>query len=164
MNYEELIALISHLDQSSIAYMDYQTDAGHLVLSKEVPNQSPSPAASQMTQTPVVQQVAPMVEEGLSQQTAPSPTAVSEVVEEKAGDLVESPMVGVVYLQPNPDEDQYVKVGDRVEQGQVICIIEAMKLMNEIQAPHAGVITEILVENEDVVEFKQPLIRINTTI
>ncbi len=64
----------------------------------------------------------------------------------KAGEVVESPMVGVIYLQPHPDEDPYVKVGDRVEQGDVICIVEAMKLMNEIQAPHSGVITEILVE------------------
>ena len=59
------------------------------------------------------------------------------------------------------DEDPYVKVGDRVEQGDVICIVEAMKLMNEIHAPHSGVVTEILVENEAVVEYKQPLIRID---
>ena len=70
-------------------------------------------------------------------------------------------MVGVVYLQPGPDKDYFVQMGDRVEQGQTICIIEAMKLMNEIQAPKAGIVTEILIENEEVVEFGQPLIRID---
>ncbi len=84
-----------------------------------------------------------------------------EEAQEVAGEAVESPMVGVVYLQPKPDEDPYVKVGDRVEQGDVICIVEAMKLMNEIQAPRSGIVTEILVENEEVVEYKQPLIRID---
>ena len=64
-------------------------------------------------------------------------------------------------LQPGPDKDSFVRVGDRVEQGQTICIVEAMKLMNEIQAPKAGLVTEILIENEEVVEFGQPLIRID---
>ena len=68
-------------------------------------------------------------------------------------------MVGVVYLQATPDADPYVKVGDKVEQGDVICIVEAMKLMNEIQAPFSGVITEVFVQNEEVVEYGQPLLR-----
>ena len=84
---------------------------------------------------------------------------IEEVVEQK-GEAVESPMVGVLYLQAPPDVDAYVKVGDRVEQGDVICIVEAMKLMNEIQAPISGIVTEILVENEEVVEYGQPIMRI----
>lgn len=164
MNYQELVALIDHLDQSSIAFLDYQAEGTRLVLSKEVPHVTSTPDASPMTQTPVTQE-AVSVEESPALATVEGPVpSEPAAAEEVAGEVVESPMVGVVYLQPNPDEDQYVKVGDRVEQGQVICIIEAMKLMNEIQAPQAGVVTEILVENEAVVEFKQPLIRIDATI
>ena len=161
MNYEELIELINHLDQSSLAFMDYQTDNEHLILSKEVPQMAlqqvdtKTMEAAQQTNAPVE---TPVVQEAALEE--PSVSEAKET-EEKAGEVVESPMVGVIYLQPHPDEDPYVKVGDRVEQGDVICIVEAMKLMNEIQAPHSGVITEILVENEDVVEYKQPLIRID---
>lgn len=162
MNYEELIELINHLDQSSLAFMDYQTDNEHLILSKEVPQMALQQAdiktieAVQPTNTPVETVV--IQEAALEESNAGE--AIKEV-EEKDGEIVESPMVGVIYLQAHPDEDPYVKVGDRVEKGDVICIVEAMKLMNEIQAPRSGVVTEILVENEDVVEYKQPLIRID---
>jgi acetyl-CoA carboxylase biotin carboxyl carrier protein len=162
MNYEELIELINHLDQSSLAFMDYQTDNEHLILSKEVPQMALQQVDTKTTET--AQQTNAPVETPVVQEAALEEPSVSEAIketEEKAGEVVESPMVGVIYLQPHPDEDSYVKVGDRVEQGDVICIVEAMKLMNEIQAPHSGVITEILVENEDVVEYKQPLIRID---
>ena len=152
MNYEELIELINQLDKSSIAYMDYKTDSGHLVLSKEVPTiQSNSESKSVESTEPIVQTQA--VQE-------PAETVQNEAITleaEKTGEAIESPMVGVAYLQPSPDEPSFVQVGDRVEQGDVVCIIEAMKLMNEIQAPRSGVITEILIDNEEVVEYKQPL-------
>src|SRR5690625_2949729 len=161
MNYEELIELINHLDQSSLAFMDYQTDNEHLILSKKVPQMALQQVDTKTTET--AQQINAPVETTVVQEAALEEPSVSEAkeTEEKAGEVVESPMVGVIYLQPHPDEDPYVKVGDRVEQGDVICIVEAMKLMNEIQAPHSGVVTEILVENEDVVEYKQPLIRVD---
>lgn len=161
MNYEELIELINHLDQSSLAFMDYQTDNEHLILSKKVPQMALQQVDTKTTEA--AQQTNAPVETTVVQEAALEEPSVSEAkeTEEKAGEVVESPMVGVIYLQSHPDEDPYVKVGDRVEQGDVICIVEAMKLMNEIQAPHSGVITEILVENEDVVEYKQPLIRID---
>jgi acetyl-CoA carboxylase, biotin carboxyl carrier protein len=162
MNYEELIELINHLDQSSLAFMDYQTDNEHLILSKEVPQMALQQVDTKTTEA--AQQTNAPVETPVVQEAALEEPSVSEAIketEEKAGEVVESPMVGVIYLQSHPDEDPYVKVGDRVEQGDVICIVEAMKLMNEIQAPHSGVVTEILVENEDVVEYKQPLIRID---
>ena len=162
MKYEELTELINHLDQSSLAFMDYQTDDEHIILSKEVPqmvapqNQGQAsdvtPVENNPVQTPVPQEV-----------VNPAVNETNSVDEEKeaAGAVVESPMVGVIYLKPHPDEEPYIKVGDHIEQGDVICIVEAMKLMNEIQAPHSGVVTEILVENEAVVEYKQPLIRID---
>lgn len=101
---------------------------------------------------------------------APAPVAVPEVVEapaapapvlEAAGKDVPAPMVGVVYLQANPDADPYVQVGDSVKKGQVLCLIEAMKLMNEIVAPQDGVVSAILVENENIVEYGQALFRIS---
>ena len=84
---------------------------------------------------------------------APAPAA--------AGKDVPAPMVGVVYLQANPDADPYVQVGDSVKKGQVLCLIEAMKLMNEIVAPQDGVVSAILVENENIVEYGQALFRIS---
>ena len=99
---------------------------------------------------------------------APAPVAVPEAVEapaapapEAAGKEVPAPMVGVVYLQANPDADPYVQVGDSVKKGQVLCLIEAMKLMNEIVAPQDGVVSAILVENENIVEYGQALFRIS---
>ncbi len=68
-----------------------------------------------------------------------------------------SPMVGTFYAQPSPDKPPFVKVGDRVKKGQTICIIEAMKLMNEIESEHEGEVVKILTKNEDMVEFGQPL-------
>jgi acetyl-CoA carboxylase biotin carboxyl carrier protein len=74
---------------------------------------------------------------------------------------VTAPIVGTFYSAPSPDTDDYVKVGDRVERGTVLCIIEAMKLMNEIEAETAGTIAEVLVRNEEPVEYGQVLFRID---
>lgn len=76
------------------------------------------------------------------------------------GKSIKSPMVGVFYSAPAPDRPPFVSVGDTVNKGDVICIIEAMKIMNEITADESGTITEILVENGDVVEYDQPLFKI----
>ncbi len=73
------------------------------------------------------------------------------------GTVVPAPIVGTFFSSPAPDADAFVKVGDRVEVGSVLCIIEAMKLMNEIQSEHAGVIKQILAENAQPVEYDQPL-------
>lgn len=72
-----------------------------------------------------------------------------------------SPMVGVFYAAPAPDRDPYVQVGDRVKKGDVLCIVEAMKLMNEIQSEVDGIVAEVHVGNGQVVEFEQPLFRIS---
>lgn len=74
--------------------------------------------------------------------------------------LVESPMVGTYYGAPSPDAAPFVKVGDRVEKGQTLCIIEAMKIMNEIESEISGEIVEILANDEDIVEYGQALMKI----
>ena len=76
------------------------------------------------------------------------------------GEEVPSPLVGVAYLAPTPDKPAFVSVGDAVKKGQTLLIIEAMKVMNEIPAPKDGIVTEVMVNNEDVVEFGQGLVRI----
>jgi acetyl-CoA carboxylase biotin carboxyl carrier protein len=79
---------------------------------------------------------------------------------EQKGHLVNSPFVGTFYRTPAPDQPSFVELGSLVKKGQTLCIIEAMKLMNEIEADEPGKITEILVENGQPVEFGQPLFRI----
>ena len=74
--------------------------------------------------------------------------------------VVTSPLVGTFYAAPSPEAEPYVKVGDTVKKGQVLGLIEAMKLMNEIESEYDGVVEAILVENEEVVEYGQPLFRI----
>ena len=89
---------------------------------------------------------------------APAAAASAEAAPARAGgDVVKSPMVGSVYLQPEPGSDAFVKVGDTVAAGQTLMIIEAMKTMNPIPAPRAGKIVEILVEDGQPVEFGEPL-------
>ena len=89
----------------------------------------------------------------------PAPAVAPAPVEEK-GHVVTSPFVGTFYRKPNPDSPSYVSMGDRVEKGAALCIVEAMKLMNEIEADVAGTITGILVEDGSSVEYGQALFRI----
>ncbi|MES2585458.1 MAG: acetyl-CoA carboxylase biotin carboxyl carrier protein [Pseudomonadota bacterium] len=89
-----------------------------------------------------------------------APAAPAPVVEEapaETGFVARSPMVGTFYRAPNPESPDFVKVGDTVKVGQTLCIIEAMKLLNEIESEQAGVIKQILCENGQGVEFDQPL-------
>ena len=164
MQYEELVKLIDKLDQSSLAYFEFTNDNERLLLAKEVPQVAgPAPVVV----TDVTESAALTAPASLA---APAPVAAPEVVEapaapapapEAAGKEVPAPMVGVVYLQANPDADPYVQVGDSVKKGQVLCLIEAMKLMNEIVAPQDGVVSAILVENENIVEYGQALFHIS---
>lgn len=91
---------------------------------------------------------------------APSASAAEPAPARAAGDAVKSPMVGTVYLQPEPGAEPFVKVGDAVAAGQTLMIIEAMKTMNPIPAPKAGKVTAILVEDGQPVEFGEPLVAI----
>lgn len=105
--------------------------------------------------TPAVEQVptsAPVA--GAHQAASAAPAAASEG---KAGHVITSPIVGTFYHAPSPDADPYARVGDRVSAGQVLCIVEAMKLMNEIESDVAGEVLEILPSNGQPVEFGEPL-------
>lgn len=111
----------------------------------EAPKAAPAPVEAPQAETPAAPAEAPKAEQ-------PAAPAVSSNSVE-----VKSPMVGTFYGSPKPGADPFVKVGDTVEVGQVLCIVEVMKLMNNIEAKTAGTITEILVDNEDAVEHGQPL-------
>ena len=145
MNLNEIKDLMAQFDQSSLREFSYKNGTDELLFSKNeaklVAEASPAPQAQT---TPVVEVV--------------SESSASESVAE--GDLVESPLVGVAYLAAGPDKPNFVSVGDTVKKGQTLVIIEAMKVMNEIPAPKDGVVTEILVENEEMVEFGKGLVRI----
>jgi acetyl-CoA carboxylase biotin carboxyl carrier protein len=96
------------------------------------------------------------------QQQAPAPVAVATAAAEEApaaiqGHVVKSPMVGTFYRSSSPDANPFVEVGATVAAGDTLCIIEAMKLLNEIESDHAGVIKKILVENGQPVEYGEPL-------
>ena len=105
-----------------------------------------------ISNTPSVQQVA------VPQPIIESTEKVDETV---SGNLVRSPIVGTFYRKPGPDKDPFIKVGDTVEVGDVLCIIEAMKMMNEIKSEFSGKITSINVEDGQPVEFDQHIITID---
>lgn len=126
-----------------------KADATPVVVSSGVPAEAiPAPV-----QTAPAQPVAPVQTTAPVQAPATAPATV-------ATKTIDAPMVGVFYQAPSPDAEPYVKVGQAVKKGQTVCIIEAMKLMNEIQAEEDGVIAEVLVKNGDIVEFGKPLFSI----
>ena len=159
MNLNEIKDLMAQFDQSSLKEFSYKNGTDELVFSKNeaklVAETSPAPQPVVPATTPTV---APQVPTTTPAAEAVSESSVTESVVE--GDLVESPLVGVAYLAAGPDKPNFVSVGDTVKKGQTLVIIEAMKVMNEIPAPKDGVVTEILVANEEMVEFGKGLVRI----
>ncbi|MDG4514970.1 acetyl-CoA carboxylase biotin carboxyl carrier protein [Streptococcus suis] len=156
MNITEIKDLMSQFDQSSLREFSYSNAGETLHFSK---NQQAIAAPSPIVEAPLASVVAassamPAAE---TSEPAPAEASVSPVAE---GAVVESPLVGVAYLSPSPDKPAFVAVGDTVKKGQTLMIIEAMKVMNEVPADRDGVVTEILVANQDVVEFGQGLVRI----
>lgn len=145
---KEIKELVAVIDNSSLTEFAYKTEQGEVVLKKET--QIVTAAAVVPTNAAPV---------------AATPTPVATTTEtpapvEVAGIAIQSPMVGTFYSASNPDIPDFVKVGDRVSKGQVVCIIEAMKLFNEIKSDVDGVVVEVLAESGQLVEFDQPLFKI----
>lgn len=153
MNITEVKNLMAQFDASSLREFSYKTADGELAFSKNEQSLVTAPTvAPQVMSAPQVTEVTEV-----SAPTLADEEVTSTVAE---GDLVESPLVGVAYLSPAPDKPAFVTVGDSVKKGQTLLIIEAMKVMNEVPATKDGIVTEILVANEDVIEFGQGLVRI----
>ncbi|WP_088330088.1 acetyl-CoA carboxylase biotin carboxyl carrier protein [Lacimicrobium sp. SS2-24] len=109
---------------------------------------------------PTVHYAQPYPPQAPAQPAAPAPAPAAEApaaAEEPAGHIVRSPMVGTFYRASSPGSKNFVEVGSSVKVGDTLCIVEAMKMMNQIEADKAGVIKQILVENQEPVEFDQPL-------
>ena len=161
MNLNEIKDLMAQFDQSSLREFSYKNGTDELQFSKnEVRMASKTPAQvapvpTAVAASPVVSAPSTPVETSVEEAPAPAETTVAP-----EGDVVESPLVGVAYLAAGPDKPAFVTVGDSVKKGQTLVIIEAMKVMNEIPAPKDGVVTEILVSNEEMVEFGKGLVRI----
>ncbi|KXT82625.1 Biotin carboxyl carrier protein of acetyl-CoA carboxylase [Streptococcus oralis] len=157
MNLNEIKDLMAQFDQSSLREFSYKNGTDELQFSKnEARMASEAPAQVAPVPTAVVAS-APSTPVESSVEEAPAPAETTVAPE---GDVVESPLVGVAYLAAGPDKPAFVTVGDSVKKGQTLVIIEAMKVMNEIPAPKDGVVTEILVSNEEMVEFGKGLVRI----
>ena len=155
MNLNEIKDLMAQFDQSSLREFSYKNGTDELLFSK---NEATLVAEASPAPQPVVPATAPKAPTSTPAVEAVSESNVTESVAE--GDLVESPLVGVAYLAAGPDKPNFVSVGETVKKGQTLVIIEAMKVMNEIPAPKDGVVTEILVANEEMVEFGKGLVRI----
>ena len=110
------------------------------------------PQAQVAAMPPIPVAPAPIAEAAV----VPAETATTAVTE-TAGDTIKSPIIGTFYRKPSPDKPNFVEVGDRVNEGDTLCVIEAMKLFNEIEAEMSGTIVKILVEDSTPVEFDQPL-------
>ena len=161
MNLNEIKDLMAQFDQSSLREFSYKNGTDELQFSKNEARMASeataqvAPAPTAVVASPVVSAPSTPAESAVDEAPAPAETTVAP-----EGDVVESPLVGVAYLAAGPDKPAFVTVGDSVKKGQTLVIIEAMKVMNEIPAPKDGVVTEILVSNEEMVEFGKGLVRI----
>ena len=151
LNY--LKKLIKLLDSSNLAELEIEEQGSKIRLSKPRPKVTGMMAPSNMQMMPMASSSSDATSISIEKKADAKP------VEAKAENTYEvrSPMVGTFYRAPSPDADSYVQVGSSVGEGTVLCIIEAMKLMNEIESEASGKIVKILVENGQPVEYNQPL-------
>ncbi|HXP90683.1 MAG TPA: acetyl-CoA carboxylase biotin carboxyl carrier protein [Fibrobacteria bacterium] len=157
MNVDEISRLIGLMDDSSLAELQWTHEGERLLLKK----QGPAPAMVVAAPMPVgAAPTPPQVQASAPPPVVPVPAAPSVET-----DLVEvrSPMVGTFYRSASPDTAPYVEEGGRVEKGRTICIVEAMKLMNEIESEVTGTVVKICVQNESPVEFGTVLFLVRTT-
>lgn len=147
MKIDQLKQVLEMLDQSSVNELSLETDTYKLKLKKQgetVTVSHQAPAVPVAAPAPVKQAAAPVEEEATTDDTV----------------TINALMVGTFYSRPNPDKPAYVKVGDQIEVGQIVCVLEAMKLFNNLNSEVSGTVVEILVADGDLVEFGQPLFRI----
>jgi acetyl-CoA carboxylase biotin carboxyl carrier protein len=132
-----------------------EIEVEHGKLKIRVARKNPQAAAHTLHYAPAPQMFAPAP---AAPGAAPTAETAPAAPAAPAGDVIKSPMVGTVYLQPQPGANPFVQVGDRVNAGQTLLVIEAMKTMNPVPAPRAGVIVQLLIEDAQPIEFGEPLI------
>jgi acetyl-CoA carboxylase biotin carboxyl carrier protein len=153
LDLKQIQELLASFNQATIAELSLKHGEFELTLKRG----GPAPVMVAAAPVPVLSEPVPVVS---ALPPTSEPAAAAPPGSKKWVDVI-SPMVGTFYRSPAPDEPAFVEVGDSVRKGQYICILEAMKLMNEIEADQPGQIMEILVENGAPVEFGQVLMRIN---
>ena len=154
MDIRKIKKLIELVEESGITELEVQEEEGTVRISRAAP--AVAPAAVQYAAAPVVAPT-PVAAPAPAQAPAvatPTPAASDEL----SGHLVRSPMVGTFYRSPSPEAKAFVEVGQSVKVGDALCIVEAMKMMNRIEADKAGVVKAILINDGDAVEFDEPLI------
>ena len=139
MDIEKIRTLIALMEESELVNLEISSDDEHISLTRHYD----APAQAMMA--------APTA--------SAAPIAAEGKPAEKAGSVENSPMVGVFYSAPSPNDPPFVKVGQKVQAGDTLGIIEAMKIMNPLEATQSGIVDEILVNNSEVVQFGQPVIR-----
>jgi len=162
LNFNEIRELLTILDQTNVSEISLKSNDFELTLRKEGRLNEQLPAKGNVGITPPALSSAPspvaLPSVPLPSQSAPS--APAPLANDRLSE-VSSPIVGTFYSSPSPDEPPFVAVGDRIRSGQTVCIIEAMKIMNEIEAEVTGEVVEILVRNGESVEYGQALMRVN---
>ena len=150
MDIRKVKKLIELLEESGIAELEIHEGEESVRISRY----SHAPATLATSFAPPAQLTAPSIA---------SPTLVEAAVEEEfSGHIIKSPMVGTFYRAPSPGAKSFVDVGDRVGQGDTLCIVEAMKILNQIESDVAGVVKKIFIENGQPVEYGQPMFAIET--
>lgn len=152
MNIKEIKELLELMAEHNVSEIEIEKDNAKIKLRK-LPD-----GHVMMNSTP--QMTAPSGTVMQAQASAPAAAPAAQAAVEEGVTIVRSPMVGTFYAAPAPDQPAYVSVGKVVKDGDVICIIEAMKLMNEIKSELAGTVIEILVQNGQTVEYDQPILKI----
>lgn len=156
MKAKELRDLIDFIAQSGLAEVNIETEEFKI----SVKRHSEAPAVQSSVPVPPPPVLQPQVAVSNTAPQTQAPATEAPAVEPKSNKKlleIKSPMIGTFYRAPNPNAEPFVKVGDIVKKGQVVCIIEAMKLFNEIESEVEGRIVEVLVENASPVEYDQPL-------
>ena len=154
MNIKEIEDLIKFVAKTGVSEVSLEQKDFKITI-KTNPKGKEVPAVAALREVPVAAPVAPVLVAAAPEVIAPTPAT-----EESKYITVKSPMIGTFYRSPSPDKASFVNTGDEIAPGKVICIIEAMKLFNEIEAEVSGEIVEILAQNGELVEYGQPLFRV----
>ncbi len=154
MNFDQILELIKVVSASELTVFQYEEGNQKITMQAGEVLVNTMNADDTAPNTSVVK-----VQESIHTQTATTQTVEVQKTTSEGNDVT-SPLVGRFYAAPSEDAEPFVKVGDSVKKGQVLAIVEAMKLMNEIESDYDGIVTEILAENGQGVEYGQPLFRI----
>ncbi|EMX1845838.1 TPA: acetyl-CoA carboxylase biotin carboxyl carrier protein [Klebsiella quasipneumoniae subsp. similipneumoniae] len=149
MDIRKIKKLIELVEESGISELEISEGEESVRISRSAPAAS-YPVMQQAYAAPMMQPQAPAA--------APAAAAEAPAKAEISGHIVRSPMVGTFYRTPSPDAKAFVEVGQKVNVGDTLCIVEAMKMMNQIEADKAGVVKAILIESGQPVEFDEPLV------